>query len=59
MVLTEEERQRIREEEWVRLQARQDFRQTNPRMTSLERMIAVSVPLFVVATIIFFTATTR
>ena len=31
MPLSNEERERIREEEWVRLQAQEDFYQTNPR----------------------------
>jgi len=30
MALSNEERERIREEEWVRLQAREDFSKTNP-----------------------------
>ena len=34
MALTTEERDRIREEEWVRLQAREDFYRTNPSATN-------------------------
>jgi hypothetical protein len=30
MALTDQERERIREEEWVRLQAQADFYKTNP-----------------------------
>jgi hypothetical protein len=30
MPLSDDERARIREEEWVRLQAREDFKRTNP-----------------------------
>jgi hypothetical protein len=32
MALTEQERARIREEEWVRLQAQEDFRRTGRKM---------------------------
>lgn len=58
MILTEEERQRIRAEEWVRLEARQDFRRTSLPLTTSERLVAVFVPLFVVAAV-FLTVTTR
>ena len=53
MALSEDEKQRIREEELVRLQARQEFRRTAVPMTRNERLVAIGVPLFVVLVVLW------
>jgi len=52
MALSEDERQRIREEELVRFQARQEFRRSEAPMTMNERLVAIGVPLFVILVVL-------
>jgi len=47
MALSEEEKQRIREEEFVRFQARQDFKRIPTPTTKAELAVAIGVPLAV------------
>ena len=53
MALSEDEKQRIREEELVRLQARQEFRGASAPMTRNERLVAIGVPLFVILVVLW------
>jgi hypothetical protein len=56
MTLSEDERQRIREEELIRLQARQEFRRVDAPMTMSDRFVAIGVPVFVMLAVLWFRA---
>jgi hypothetical protein len=56
MTLSEDERQRIREEELIRLRARQEFRRVDAPMTMSDRFVAIGVPVFVMLAVLWFRA---
>ena len=54
MALTDQERERIREEEWIRLQARQDFNRHNRGTLGTTPRIMAFAGVFVTLALLLF-----